>query len=481
MISVISHLIILGGGPAGVTAALRARELGAKVTLIESKRIGGTIINSGPAPVRTLARAARLIRDSKSWHTFGLVGEPPHVNLAAVLANADRVANYAYEKKHLTEHLRAAGIEVIESAGVATFQDPHMVRCADGRTWEADRYIIAVGGHGRVLPIPGSEMGLTYQDVRNLKDLPVHVAVIGGASTGCQLASIFEDFGCRVTLIEFTPRLVPQEDEAVSAGLIKGFRDRGMAVIVGGRAERLERTPSGIRLHYQAAGEPASEVMVDAVFFAVGWPGNIENLGVEAAGLATEGSYIVVNDYLQASVPHIYAAGDVNGRSMLVQSAMYEGYIAAENAVLGQHRRFTHEVVPSGSFTDPEYASVGLTERVAGEHYQIAVATVQYDDLLRPVVDAHPEGFCKLIVDRRQRHILGVHVLGEYSVEVIQTAAVCMAAGMRIEQLAELQLAYPTVTEALGMAARRLVRELGVVPMAPSWDDMEPQLSTAFT
>jgi pyruvate/2-oxoglutarate dehydrogenase complex dihydrolipoamide dehydrogenase (E3) component len=480
MVRVMSRLIVLGGGPAGVTAALRARELGTEVTLIESKRIGGTIINAGPAPVRTLARAARLLRDTKSWHTFGLVGEPPHVNLAAVLANAERVVNYAHEKKRLAEHLRASGIVVIEGAGAATFQDPHTINCADGRTWQADRYIVAVGGHGRVPPIPGSEMGLTYQDVQNLKALPVHVAIIGGASTGCQLASIFEDFGCRVTLIEFTPRLVPQEDEAVSAGLIRGFRNRGMTVVVSGTAEGLERTPSGIRLHYRAAGEHASEVMVDAVFFAVGWPGNTENLGVEAAGLATERSYIVVNDYLQASVPHIFVAGDVNGLSMLVQSAMYEGYIAAENAVLGPHRRFTHEVVPAGSFTDPEYASVGLTERAALELYQIAVATVQYDELLRPVVDAHPEGFCKLIVDRRQRHILGAHVLGEYSVEVIQTAAACMAAGMRVEQLAELQLAYPTVTNALGLAARQLVRELGVVPMAPSWDDVRPQLSSVF-
>jgi pyruvate/2-oxoglutarate dehydrogenase complex dihydrolipoamide dehydrogenase (E3) component len=475
-----SHLIVLGGGPAGVTAALRARELGAEVTLIESKRIGGTSINTGPAPVRTLARAARLLRDTKSWSTFGLIGEPPHVDLAAVLANAERVASYAHEKKHLSENLRASGIEVIEGVGSATFLNPRTISCADGRTWQADRCIIAVGGHGQMLPIPGSELGLTYQDIRNLEELPVHVAVIGGASTGCQLASIFEDLGCRVTLIESTSRLIPQEDEAISAGLAKEFRKRGMGVIINGRARRLERLPSGIRLYYDADGQP-SEIMVDAVFFAVGWPGNLEALGVEVAGLATSRGYIVINDYLQSSVPHIYAAGDVNGRSMLVQSAVYEGQIAAENAVLGPHRRFTHEVVPSGSFTDPEYASVGLTERQARELHQIAVTTVQYDELLRPVVDAHPDGFCKLIVDRRQRYILGAHVLGEYSAEVIQMVAACMAAGMKIEQLAELQLAYPTFTEAVGLAARRLVRELGVVPMAPSWGDIGPQLPSVFT
>jgi pyruvate/2-oxoglutarate dehydrogenase complex dihydrolipoamide dehydrogenase (E3) component len=183
---------------------------------------------------------------------------------------------------------------------------------------------------------------------------------------------------------------------------------------------------------------------------------------------------VVVNDYLQSSVPHIYAAGDITGRSMLVQSAIYEGNVAAENAVLGPHRRYTHEIVPSGSFTDPEYASVGLTEAQARERHECAVAVVSYADLVRPVVDAHPEGFCKLIVDARQRYILGAHVLGEYSVEVIQMVAACMAGGMRVEQLAELQLAYPTFTEAVGQAARKLVRELGLVPLAPAWSAIAP-------
>jgi pyruvate/2-oxoglutarate dehydrogenase complex dihydrolipoamide dehydrogenase (E3) component len=185
----------------------------------------------------------------------------------------------------------------------------------------------------------------------------------------------------------------------------------------------------------------------------------------------TERSYIPVNDYLQSNVPHIFAAGDINGQSMLVQSARYEGRIAAENAVLGPYHRFTHEIVPSGSFTDPEYASVGLTEAEARQQYDCAVAVAHYDDLVRPVVDAHPEGFCKLIIERRRRYILGAHVIGEYSVEIIQMVAACMTSGMRVEQLAELQLAYPTFTEAVGMAAQKLVRELGLAPLPQLWSD----------
>src|SRR2546430_1699821 len=145
-------LMVLGGGPAGLTAALQVRELHAEVTLLESKRVGGTNINEGPAPVRTLARAARLARDARSWETFGLKGTRPHIDLAAVLANARRVANYAHEKKHLAEYLRSKGIELIEGVGPARFLDQQTVGEASGRTWQAAKIIIAVGGRGRKLP-----------------------------------------------------------------------------------------------------------------------------------------------------------------------------------------------------------------------------------------------------------------------------------------------------------------------------------------
>ena len=181
-----------------------------------------------------------------------------------------------------------------------------------------------------------------------------------------------------------------------------------------------------------------------------------------------------VDDYLRSSLPHVFAAGDVNGISMLVPSARHEGRIAAENAVLGTRRRFDHEVVPTGSFTDPEYGSVGLTEAQARERHECVVGLARYDDLVRPVVDGRPEGFCKLIVESRRRYVLGAHVLGEYSAEVIQMAAVCMAANMRVEQIAELQPAFPTFTAGVGVAAHKIVRELGVAVWAIPWSDVRP-------
>jgi pyruvate/2-oxoglutarate dehydrogenase complex dihydrolipoamide dehydrogenase (E3) component len=460
----VMRVLVLGGGPAGTTAALQAGELGADVTLVEAKRLGGTSLHEGPAPIRTLARAARLIRDTRSWGRFGLRGDAPQVDIAAALGNAGQVADYAHEQKRLADFVRSQGIDLIQDAGPALFVDPHSVR-------------IAVGGHARRLPIPGAELALTFDGLRDLTKLPASVAVVGGADTGCQLASILGDFGAHVTLVEASPRLVPHTDEDISVALADAFRHRGITVLTATLVERLERVPAGIAVHHRSGTEQA-RLDADAVFFAGGWPGNADALGANAVGIATRQGYVQVDKDLRSSLPHVFAAGDVNGFSMLVPSARHEGRIAAENAVLGTRRQVNHEIVPTGSFTDPEYGSVGLTEAAARERYDCEVAVVGYDDLVRPVVDAHPEGFCKLIVESRRRYVLGAHVLGEYSAEVIQMAAACMAANMRVEQIAELQPAFPTFTEAVGMAALKIVRRLGIAPWAPSWSDLRPAMQT---
>ena len=469
------RVLVVGGGPAGTTAALQARELGAEVTLVEAKRLGGTSLNEGPGPVRTLARTARLLRDARSWDHFGVYGETPRVDIVAALDNSRRVAEYAHEQRRLGDVVRSRGVEVIEEAGPAVFVDPHTVRVPDGRSFGGDAVIVAVGGHAGRLPIPGAELALTFDGLRHLTGVPAAVAVVGGADTGCQLASILGDFGAQVTVVEASPRLVSHADEDISAALADSFRHRGMAVLTETLVERLERAPTGITVHHRSGIEEA-QLDAEAVFFAVGWPGNADTLGAVAVGIEVTRGYVTVGEDLRSSLPHVFAAGDVNGSSMLVPSARHEGRIAAENAVLGTRRRFDHEIVPTGSFTEPEYGSVGLTEAAARERYDCEVTVVRYDDLVRPVVDARPEGFCKLIVERHRRYVLGAHVVGEYSAEVIQMVAACMAGNMRIEQIAELQPAFPTFTEAVGMAAQQIVRQLGIASWAAVWSD--PALTT---
>ena len=465
------RVVVIGGGPAGVTAALHAAELRAEVTLVERARVGGTAFNRGPAPVRTLARAARLVRDWSSWETFGLRGPRPEVDVAAVLANAQRVADYACERKRMADHIRSAGVELVEGAGEARFVDANTVAVADGRQWTADRVIIAVGGKAGRLPVPGAELGLTYDDVRNLTTLPGRICVIGAADTGCQLASILADFGCNVTLVEYAARIVPRADADVSIALERAYQERGIEIVTGAAVQKLEALQPGVRVVYRT-GDEARALDVDAAFFAVGWPSNADLVDAGAAGVATERGYVTVDAFQATSVPHIFAAGDVDGNSMLVSSARLEGRVAAENAVLGPRRRIGHEIVPAGSFTDPEYGSVGLTEEQARARYDCAVAVARYEDMLRPVADGQPDGFCKLIVETGRRQIVGAHVLGEYSAEVIQMVAACMAGGMRIEDVAELEVSFPTFTEGVSQAAQMVVNQLGVRPMSPLWSSL---------
>jgi pyruvate/2-oxoglutarate dehydrogenase complex dihydrolipoamide dehydrogenase (E3) component len=461
-------VLVVGGGPAGITAALQASELGARVIMLEAGQVGGTSLNRGPAPVRTLARAARLARDWSSWSSFGLRGPAPVPDLPAVLANSDRVARFAHDKKDVAGHLRRHGVDLIENIGPVGFTGPNSMAADDGRTWSADRIILAVGGHAARPPIPGAELGLTYEDIPSLTSLPERLAVIGGADTGCQIASIFADFGAAVTVFEGGPVLVPSADASVSAELGRAFASRGMTVLTNTLVEALEQAAAGIAIEYRNGAAPGRTV-ADAVFFAVGWPANLAPLNLDAAGVAAGRSAITVDDYLRTNVRHIFAAGDVNGHAMLVQTARTEGRIAASNAIVGPTRRATYETVASGSFTDPEYGRVGLTEAEAARGHDVVSGIAHYDDLLRAVADGRTDGFCKLVADRQTRRVLGAHVLGEYSAETVQTIATAMTAGMTVDQIAELQLAYPTFTEGVSMAAQKICRTLGIGHFPQVW------------
>ena len=449
------EVVVVGGGPAGVTAALRASELGATVALVERGNMGGTCTNDGCVPTRVLAKAARLVRDAQQFADYGLEGEPPQVDFSRLLNRTQRVVYEVQEKKQLRGRLEAAGVRVLDRTGDARFLDENTLALASGTTLEAEKFILCAGGHARRLSFPGSEHALTHSDVWTMKALSSSVAVVGGAATGCQLASVFAAFGARVHLLDVAPRLLPGEDGAISRGMTEAVERRG-----------IERTNGGVRLFYSWGGEER-QLEVGAVVLAVGWPGNVEPLNLGAAGVETGRGYVRVDDSLRTSAPHVFAAGDATGRMMLVQSATHEGEIAAENAVLGGSRTLKHAVVPHGGFTDPEYGSVGPSEEQARREDDCAVAVVPYADLDRGVIDGHTHGMCKLLVSRETRRILGAHIVGEQAVEVVQVVATAMRAGMRVEQLADLELAYPTFTAVVGIAARRIARELGVVPVSP--------------
>jgi pyruvate/2-oxoglutarate dehydrogenase complex dihydrolipoamide dehydrogenase (E3) component len=392
-----------------------------------------------------------------------------------VMTRVQALVDAVHAKKDLLGHLAQAEVTVLAGVGAARFVDPHSVALPDGTTLQADKIIICVGGHARRPPFEGGELALTNSDVWSMQQLPRRLAVVGGSATGCQLASVFAAFGAEVTLLELAPRLIPNEDASVSQAIAQAFTRHGIVVHTGIKGvERLTRGEQGLHLHYTADNQTHT-LDVDATIVAAGWPGNVAALNLEAAGVRAQRGYIVINDQLQTSVPHIFAAGDITGHMMLVQTGGADARIAAENALRGTDRKHNHRVVPHGGFTDPEYGSVGLTEAQAREQHDVVVATVPYGDIDRAVIDGLTTGFCKLIVERNQRTILGAHIVGEQAVEIAQLVAASMIADAPIERLAELELAYPTYTAIVGLAARQITREIGIVPVAPEWRSLIPQ------
>ena len=456
-------VIVIGAGPAGVVAALRTADLGAKTALITRDEFGGMAANDGPVPVRTLAHAARLIREARQLGLYGITVGEPVLDYPRLLARVREVVNDVRAHSAFRGQIDSLGVTVCERAGAARFADPHSIETESGLRFEAKKVIICTGGVSRRLSIPGFELTATHSDAWALTSVPPSMLVIGGGATGAQVASIFNAFGSRVQLFQAGRRILPTEDEDVSAAVAAAFRESGIVVRENfGDIESFERTPSGVRMIFAKDGLRDSAEAALAVV-AVGWVANIAGLNLATAGVETnQRGFVGVDAYLRTSAPHIFAAGDITGRLLLVPEAIHDGFVAATNAVRGATMTLEDRVSPIGSFTDPEYAQVGLTEAKAREKYDVLTAMVRFDSTTRTIIDGRTAGFCKLIVDRATYKILGCHVVGERAVEITQVAAIAIAAGMRVDELAQVPLSFPTYAGILGRVAASATRQLNL-------------------
>jgi dihydrolipoamide dehydrogenase len=462
----IADVLVIGGGPAGLLAALRAGDLGASTTLVTQGDFGGMAAHDGPVPVRTLAHAARLLRDARQLGRYGIVVPEPALDYPRLLARVREVVSDVRAHAALRAQVDAAGVTVHERAGVARFIDPHTVETQSRLRVRAEKIIVCTGGSSRRLSVPGFELTATHSDAWSLTSVPPTMLVIGGGATGVQVASIFSAFGTRVELFQAASRILTTEDEDVSAAVAESFRRAGVEVHEGfGSIESFEKTPSGVRMIVSKDGVRASAEAA-LVVVAVGWTANTGGLSLATAGVETDPrGFVRVDAHLRTSAPHIFAAGDVTGRLMLVPQALQDGFVAATNAVGGPTTATEDIVSPIGSFTDPEYAQAGLTEAKAREARDVVVTVVRFDSTTRTIIDGRTTGFCKLIVDRASRTIVGCHVVGERAVDIVQTAAIAIAAGMPVDDLARVPLSFPTYTGILGraaaIAARQLSRDVG--------------------
>jgi dihydrolipoamide dehydrogenase len=461
-----TSIVVIGAGPAGVLAALRAADLGAQTTLVASGEFGGTAANDGPVPVRALAHASRLMRDARQLGRYGVNVSEPVLDYSRLLARVREVVTDVRSHSSQREQIDSLGVKVHERTGAARFVDPHTIETKSSLRLQADRFIICTGGVNRRLPIPGFELTSTHSDAWGLTAVPPSMLVVGAGNTGVQVASIFSAFGTQVQLFEAGPRILATEEHEVAAVAAAAFREQGMVVRENfGAIDSFEKTPSGVRMNFSKDGKRESVEAVLAVV-AVGWVADTGVMNLAAAGVEiNQRKCIKVDEYLRTTAPHIFAAGDVTGRLMLVPEAIHDGFIAATNAVRGPTLPLEARVSPVGSFTDPEYAQVGLSEAKARQAHEIVVETIRFDSTTRMIVDGRTLGFCKLIVDRKSCKILGCHIIGERAVDIAEVAAIAIAAGMQVDDLARMPLAYPThsvvLVRAAVNAARRLDLDIG--------------------
>ncbi len=461
-------VLVVGGGPAGVAAASRAGELGAKTALVTRDKVGGMAAHDGPVPVRALAYAARLARETKQFGEYGIVVDDLRLDFPTLLDRVSAVVEEYDAVAGRVDYLHRRGVEIFEDSGTAAFVDEHTIRCAGGREFVGDKIILCAGGKPKALPIPGFELTATHTDAWVLTELPRSMVVVGSGATGAQVASIFNALGTRVTLLEAGRRILPTEDEDVSAAVREAYLEHGMVVHEGVAIAGFDQVGVGTRVRFSVGGAD-EEVTADLVVMAVGWAA-ADELRLEHAGVVTDArGYVQVDEFQRTSNPDVFAAGDICGQVMLVPTAYRSGYYAASNAVQGARFPVQPELVPFGSFTDPEYAQIGLTEAAARASHDVVVARVEHAAFSRSIIDGRKRGFCKLIADRDTRAILGCHVVGERAVDTVQLVTAGMAAGLTVDRLADLPLSFPTYGAVVGWAAYDIVRQLGLDRDRPYW------------
>ncbi|HEY4976052.1 MAG TPA: dihydrolipoyl dehydrogenase [Gaiellaceae bacterium] len=457
------EIAVLGGGPGGYTAAIRAAQLGVKVVCIESEpALGGVCLRVGCIPTKTWAQTARAIREiEESFENLGV--RIDEAGLDFERANAWKAATVERLTGGVATLFKANGVEWVK--GFGRFRDPHTIAVEGGEKISFKSAIVATGSH----PIVPSIAGIASKGVVDSTGLlaqtevPRRLVVLGGGVIGCEFASIFSRFGSEVTVVELLERLLPMEDEDVSSELERSFRRRGIEQRLGTACTKVEETGGALRVSF-GDGEALE---ADLMLVSVGRAPNVAGIGLETAGVAFDTkSGIQTDEHRRTSVAHIYAAGDVAGHWQLAHTAFYEGEIAAENAA-GHEAVVESRAVPRPIYSEPEIAAVGLTEVEARERHGDAVVIGRFPWAAngRAVMQSETAGWVKTIHESRNSKLLGLVVVGPHATELIEVGRVAIDAESTIETLSLGITAHPTLSEAIkeaGLVA--LERPVHVAP-----------------
>ena len=459
----VPDIAVIGAGSAGFAAAIRAAELGARVALIGHGTLGGTCVNIGCVPSKTLIRAAEALHGGRAASRFaGIDGAATLRDWSALAAQKDAL---------VASLRRAKYADVLEAHERISYRQGRARIVAAGlmvgdQTMVPGRIVIATGAAPGRPAIAGLETvhWLDSTGALALRQLPASLLVVGGSFVGCELGQMFARAGVAVTVV-CRSRLMPQAEPEIGAALAGYLRAEGIDVRCGVSYEALAGDAAGIALTFRAADGRPDRVRAERLLVAAGRRPNTAGLGLTEAGIATDARGAVrVDDRLRTTRPGIYAAGDVTGRDMFVYMAAYGGKIAAENALNDDGRRYDNAAVPEVVFTDPQVAAVGLTEAAArAKGFEVETSLIGLDQVPRALAARDTRGLVKLVAERRSGRLLGAHMLAPEAGDSIQTAALAIKHGMTASDLAETVFPYLTTVEALKLAAIGFTKDVAAL------------------
>lgn len=445
-------LLIIGSGAAAFSSAIKAIEYGAKVGMIERGTVGGTCVNIGCVPSKTLLRAGEINHLSKDNPFIGLQTSAGEVDLASLITQKDKLVSELRNQKYM-DLIDEYNFDLLK--GEAKFVDASTVE-VNGTKLSAKRFLIATGASPSLPQISGLEKMdyLTSTTLLELKKIPKRLTVIGSGYIGMELGQLFHHLGSEITLMQRSERLLKEYDPEISESVEKALIEQGINLVKGATFERVEQSGE-IKMVYVTVNGSREVIESDQLLFATGRKPNTDSLNLSAAGVETgKNNEILINDFGQTSNEKIYAAGDVTLGPQFVYVAAYEGGIITDNAIGGLNKKIDLSVVPAVTFTNPTVATVGLTEEQAKEKgYDVKTSVLPLDAVPRAIVNRETTGVFKLVADAETLKVLGVHIVSENAGDVIYAASLAVKFGLTIEDLTETLAPYLTMAEGLKLVA----------------------------
>lgn len=461
------NIIVIGGGPGGYVAAIRAAQLGAKVCLIEKDKLGGTCLNRGCIPTKTLYRNAEILNTLKNINEFGITVDNYSISVEEIHNRKQKVVDQLVGG--IEQLLKANNVEVLR--GEASFEDKNAisVKLNDGTkvTRTAENVIIATGSKPAVIPIPGADLPGVYtsEEMLNFPEIPKELAVIGGGVIGMEMSCIFNAMGSKVTVLEFLPNILAQVDTDLTKRLVPSLKKKGISINTSTKVTKIEKDNEGF-IVYAEGKKGEIKVEADAVLISTGRTPVTEGLNLEKIGVAFDRKGIKVDENLETSIKGIYAIGDVNGKIMLAHAASHQG-LAAVNKIMEKDNHGEMDIVPNCIFIFPEISCAGLSEDEAkAKGIEYKTSKFLFGANGKALALGEPEGMVKVISSKSDNTLLGVQIMGPHASDLIHEGVLALSKHMKADEVGSIIHAHPTLSEAFAEAILGLNGE--AIHMVPS-------------